>query len=132
MGKFKEFPQPGSQRLLWPPSLDEAVVDAPEVRLLSEVMDQLDFSQLEATYSEVGCRVYPPRMMAKVLVHAYLKGIRSGRQIAEMVRHDDRMRWLAGGCGRAFTPLRGFAKRRWKSWASCLNRAFDSVRRRGW
>src|SRR4030042_6372274 len=112
MGKFKEMPQPGSQRLLWPRSLDEAVVDAPEVRLLSEGMDDLDFSQLEATYSEVGCRAYPPRMMAKVLVYAYLKGIRSSRQIAEMVRHDDRMRWLAGGLRPDFHTIARFRKGR--------------------
>jgi transposase len=110
MAKFKVAPEPGSQRVLWPRSLDEAVADSPEVRLVSEIIDRLDFSQLEASYAEVGCRAYPPRMMTKVLVYAYLKGIRSSRQIADMVGHDDRMRWLAGGLEPDFHTIARFRK----------------------
>lgn len=110
MAKFKDLPQPGSQRLLWPRSLEEAVADTPFVRVLSEVMDGLDWSELEATYSEIGCRAYPPRIMTKVLVYAYLKGIRSSREIAEMVRHDDRMQYLTGGLRPDFHTIARFRK----------------------
>lgn len=114
MGKFKEPRQPGSQMWLMPPSLDEAVAEALDVRLLSEVMDRLDWRGLEAGYSGIGCRAYPPKMMAKVLVYAYLKGIRSSRKIAEMVRYDTRMMWLAGGLTPDFHTLARFRRERLK------------------
>ena len=110
MGKFKEPRQPRSQLCMLPPSLDEAVAEALDVRLLSEVMDRLDWREMEAEYAAIGCRAYAPKMMAKVLVYAYLKGVRSSRRIAEMVRYDTRMMWLAGGLTPDFHTLARFRK----------------------
>jgi len=125
MGKFKEPPQPGSQRALLPVSLDEATADAMDVRLLSEVMDRLDWRGLEAGYSELGCRAYPPKIMAKVVVYAYLKGVRSSRKIAEMVRYDNRMIWLAGGLRPDFHTLARFGREKFEELGELFR---DSIR----
>jgi transposase len=125
MSKFKEPPEPGSQRRLVPLSLDEATADAMDVRLLSEVMDRLDWRGLESGYSELGCRAYPPKMMAKVLVYAYLKGVRSSRKIAEMVRYDNRMIWLAGGLRPDFHTLARFRREKFEELGELFR---DSIR----
>ena len=45
--------------------MDEAIPAEAEVRVLSEVMDDLDWSRLESSCSELGFPAYPPREQAK-------------------------------------------------------------------
>lgn len=125
MPRFKVMPQDPSQIWLLPPSLDEMVSGDSEVRMLSEVMDQLDWSILESTYAERGTPAYPPRVMTKVLVFAYSKGVRSSRKIEELLESDVRYMWLAGGLKPDFHTLARFRKEKFES----LSHLFaDSVR----
>ncbi|MHB9038826.1 MAG: transposase [Armatimonadota bacterium] len=125
MPRFKQMPQEPSQIWLMPPSLNEMVSEDSEVRLLSEVMDQLDWNILESTYKERGTPAYPPKVMAKILVFAYSKGIRSNRKIEELLISDVRYMWLAGGLKPDFHTIARFRKDKFDS----LCRLFaDSVR----
>ena len=83
------------QGWLFPPSLDDLVSADSEVRLVDSAMECLDWSQLESSYSNRGRPAYSPRVLAKVLVYAYSKGVRSSRKIGELVRNDVRFMWLA-------------------------------------
>jgi len=119
------MPQDPNQMWLIPPSLDEMVSGSDEVRVLSEVMDELDWSILERTYAERGTPAYPPKVMTKILVFAYSKGIRSSRRIEELLESDVRYMWLAGGLKPDFHTIARFRKDRFDS----LSRLFaDSVR----
>ena len=125
MPRFKQMPQAPSQIWLIPPSLDDMVSSDSEVRVLSEVMDQLDWPILERTYYDRGTPAYPPKVMAKVLVFAYCKGIRSSRKIEELLESDVRYMWLAGGLKPDFHTVARFRKDKFDS----LSRLFaDSVR----
>lgn len=125
MPQFKEMPQAPSQLWLMPPSLDEMVSEDDEIRVLSEMMEMLDWSILERTYSERGTPAYPPKVMTKVLVYAYSKGIRSSRRIEEMLYSDVRYMWLAGMLKPDFHTLARFRKEKFES----LSRLFaDSAR----
>jgi len=125
MPRFKQMPQDPSQIWLMPPSLDEMVSKDNEVRLLSEVMDQLDWSIMESTYYDRGTPAYPPKVMTKILVFAYSKGIRSSRKIEELLQSDVRYMWLAGGLKPDFHTIARFRKDKFDS----LIRLFaDSVR----
>ncbi len=92
---FKEPVHNPEQLWLLPPSLDELVPECSEVRLISEALDAMDWSPVERGYSETGRPAYHPRILAKVLVYAYSRGIRSSRKIADLVRNDVRFMWLA-------------------------------------
>ena len=125
MPQFKQMPQGPSQMWLMPPSLDEMVSNDSEVRLLSEVMEQLDWRIMESTYYDRGTPAYPPKVMTKVLVFAYSKGIRSSRKIEELLESDVRYMWLAGGLKPDFHTIARFRKDKFDS----LGRLFaDSVR----
>lgn len=125
MPRFKQAPQAPSQMWLLPPSLDEMVSEDSEVRLLSEVMDHLDWSVLENSYFNRGTPAYPPSMMTKVLVFAYSKGIRSSRKIEELLESDLRYKWLAGGLKPDFHTIARFRKEKF----DLLSKLFaDSVR----
>jgi transposase len=110
MRKFKEPTASRNQLILMPQSLDEMVGADEPVRLLSEVMDRLDYRRLEASYPGGGCPAYPPGMLAKILVFAYSQGMRSSRRIAESVRVDLRYVWLAEGLKPDFRTLARFRR----------------------
>lgn len=122
MPRFKEMPNAPGQRWLMAPSLDEMVSAGSDVRVLSEVMDRLDWSYMEASYSDNGRPAYPPTVIAKILVYAYSKGIRSSRRIEELVESDLRYIWLAGGLKPDFHTIARFRKERFSE----LSRLFVS------
>jgi transposase len=45
------------------------------VRLLSAIMEEMDYTKLMATYSRMGRIEYPPRLLFKVIVYAYSRKI---------------------------------------------------------
>jgi transposase len=108
MGKFKEPTASRNQLILMPHSLDEMVSQGEPVRLLSEVMDRLDYSRLESSYPGGGCPAYPPRLLVKALTLAYSMGQRSSRKIAEALQVDLRYIWLAEGLKPDFRTLARF------------------------
>ena len=110
MPRFKEIPNSPAQMWLLPPSLDEMSSANSDVRLLNEVMNSLEWSSLERSYSKTGRPAYPPRIMAKILVYAYSRVIRSSRRIEEFVECDLRYMWLAGGLKPDFHTIAGFRK----------------------
>ncbi len=97
MPKFKQKRMEPTQLLMFAPSLDACIPPDSDVRVLSEAMDFLDWSKVEASYSETGNPAYPPEVLAKVLVYGYSKGIRSSRELEEATKNDKRYIWLAGG-----------------------------------
>jgi len=110
MPNFKQMPMTPSQVLLFPMSVEESVPRDSDVRVLGEAMDLLDWSVFEAGYSETGCPPYPPKVLAKVLVYGYSKGIRSSRALEDAVKNDKRYIWLAGGLEPDHTTIARFRK----------------------
>jgi transposase len=112
MPHFKERRSSRGQVMLFPPSLDELVPLESEVRLLDEAMESMDWSGLESSYSEIGRPAYHPKIVAKALVYAYSKGIRSSRRIAELVTNDVRVMWLCEGEKPDYHTIARFRKER--------------------
>jgi transposase len=125
MQRFKQMPQDPNQIWLMPPSLNEMVSEDDEVRVLSDIMEQLDWDKLESSYHDRGTPPYPPRIMTKILVFAYSKGIRSSRKIEELLKNDVRYMWLAGCLKPDFHTIARFRKEKF----DLLSKLFaDSVR----
>lgn len=110
MPKFKHMPMHPDQILLFRETIEESVPADCDVRIISEVMDLLDWSAIENSYSEQGRPAYPPSVLAKVLAYAYNNGIRSSRKIEALVENDKRYIWLAGGLKPDFHTLARFRK----------------------
>jgi len=60
------------QIMLLPRSLDEMIDKNHPVRIVSQVIDQIDIAPLEKKYKVGGTSCYHPRVLLKVLVYAYL------------------------------------------------------------
>ena len=67
------------------------------VRLLSAIMEELDYSKLMATYSRLGRIEYPPRLLFKVAVYAYSRKIYSTRGIERACRENINFMYLLEG-----------------------------------
>ncbi len=82
------------------------------VRLVDEILDQLDWTQYEAAYH--GRRGQPPihpSVLAKVLLFAMLRRVRSSRQIEYELKHSIDFMWLASGRHLDHTTLSEFRRR---------------------
>ena len=112
MPNFKQMPMTPAQVLMFPVSVEESVPKDCDVRILGEAMDLLDWSGFEAGYSETGCPAYPPKVLAKILVYGYSKGIRSSRALEDAVKNDKRYIWLAGGLEPDHTTIARFRRQK--------------------
>ena len=91
---FKEYNQ--GEIVLFPPSLDEMIPSNSPVRLINQIVDQLDITPILATYEGGGTSSYHPRMMLKVLFYAYLNNIYSCRKIEKCLLENLHYMWLSG------------------------------------
>ncbi|HML33732.1 IS1182 family transposase [Sporomusa sphaeroides] len=66
------------------------------VRLLSAVMERMDYSKLEAAYSRVGRIERSPKRLFKILVYGYMNGIYSSRKLEQACRRDVNFMYLLG------------------------------------
>mgnify|MGYP001209285519 CR=1 FL=1 len=110
MANFKEMPLPPSQLIMFPISIEAALPADCDVRMLGDAIDALDWRKFEGSYAETGCPAYPPKVLCKILIYGYSKGIRSSRMLEEAAKHDQRYIWLAGGLQPDHCTLARFRK----------------------
>ena len=67
------------------------------VRLLSQLVEEMDLTGLYDTYSRIGKIEVSPRIMTKILIYAYMQGIYSSRGIESACRRDINFWYLLEG-----------------------------------
>lgn len=104
-------PEDRHQMVLYSRRLDEAIPPLHEVRLLDEILGRLPWEKWEARYdSRLGRHAIHPRVLAGVLLHGLMTGVRSSRRLEQalVVRID--FRWLAEGRTIDHTTLSEFRR----------------------
>jgi transposase len=95
-----------------PPSLHDWVPEGHLARFIADVVDTLDLSAIEETYTEErGSPPYHPRMMVAVLLYAYCTGTYSSRKIASRLVDSVAFRFLAADSQPDFRTISDFRKR---------------------
>ena len=91
------LPYEPDQQLLLPAALQEWLPDDHLAYFISDVVDQLDMSEITARYERErrGGPPYHPRMMVKALLYGYCVGVASSRRIAQRLHEDIAFRVLA-------------------------------------
>lgn len=84
------------QIMLLPPSLDEMIDKNHPVRIVSQIIDQIDISPLEKQYKGGGTSSYHPRILLKILVYAYLDNVYSSRRIEACLKENIHYMWISG------------------------------------
>jgi transposase len=100
------------QSLLFPPNLKDWLPESHLANFVSDVVDQLDLSEIEAVYEKDtrGQPPYNPRMMTKVLLYGYCTGVFSSRRIQTALIDEVPFRVLAAGNQPDFRTISDFRK----------------------
>ena len=99
------------QLWLLPPSLSDWLpADHPSFSW-SALVDELDLSAIYATYGSKGQPPYDPRLMVKIWVYAYARGLRASRQVEQACYDDVGFRVVAGNQQPDFWTLAAFRRR---------------------
>ena len=103
--------EPG-QQLLVPAALQEWLPEDHLAYFISDIVDQLDLSEITVRYERErrGGPPYHPRMMVKVLVYGYCIGVSSSRRIARRLHEDIALRVLAANNTPDFRTISEFRK----------------------
>lgn len=103
------FPE---QDFLLPPSLREWLPENHLAYFVSDMIDQLDLSEIERHYEgeERGYPPYHPQMMTKVLVYGYCVGVFSSRRLERSLIEDVAFRILAAGNTPDFRTISDFRR----------------------
>jgi transposase len=109
MGRF--LPYAPEQAYLLPPSVKDELREDHLCFFIHETVEHLDLSQFEQEYGDEGGVLYCPALMLKVWLYAYAVGITSARRLAQRIREDLALRYLAGGAGPDNWALSAFRRR---------------------
>src|SRR5215475_8077968 len=121
MGKFRAY-EPGQAWLL-PPSVEDVLGPDHLSLFIHRVVEQLDLSAIESSYSEEGQPGYDPRLLLKLWLYAYCLGVTSTRRLEQRTREDLGFRYLAGGATPDHWTLNDFRRRHGRA----LNDVFTQV-----
>ena len=76
----------------------EIIIPSDEpVRLLSAVLEELDYRKLTATYSRLGRIEYSPRLLFKVILYGCMRGMYATREIERACRENVNFMYLLEG-----------------------------------
>jgi len=105
-------PYEPEQSLLFPPNIKDWLPESHLAYFVSDVVDQLDLSEIEAYYEKDfrGQPPYNPRMMTKVLLYGYCIGVFSSRRIQRALVEEVPFRVLAAGNDPDFRTISDFRK----------------------
>jgi transposase len=109
---------------LFPASLDEKISANAPVRLINEIVDKLDISEILAHYKGGGTSAYHPRMMLKVVIFAYLSNIYSCRKIENALSDRVSFMWLSGNQNPGHSTINSFRSEHLKN---SVNQIFTQV-----
>jgi transposase len=103
---------PRDQLVLIPTALEEIIGEDHPVRMVDEILDRLDWSEWEATYhGSCGQPPIHPSVLAKVMLFAMIRRVRSSRQIEYELKHSIDFIWLASGRHIDHTTLSEFRRK---------------------
>jgi transposase len=85
-----------NQVMMLPPSLEELITANHPVRVVNQVIEQINIDPLLKKFKGGGTSSYHPRMLLKVLVYGYLNNTYSSRRMEAAVKENIHFMWLSG------------------------------------
>jgi transposase len=101
------------QLILLPASLQDWLPEGHLARFVAEVVETLDLSAIYRKYEEGdgrGLAAYDPKMMVRLLIYGYCRGVASSRRIERATYEDVAFRYLAADQHPDHTTLADFRK----------------------
>ncbi len=109
---WQDAPMPREQLVLFADTLETRIPEDHPVRILDEILSQMDWNEWEAAYhGKFGQPPIHPSVMCKVLLFAMIRRLRSSRQIEYNLRHSIDFMWLVSGRTIDHTTLSEFRRK---------------------
>src|SRR5690606_15574416 len=108
--QFKALPS--NSPSLFPENILDRIPMNHPVRLVSQVVDQLDLEPIIRQYKGGGTTSFHPRMLIKVLFYAYLSNIYSCRKIEQALHENIHFMWLSGNSTPDYRTINYFRGKR--------------------
>ena len=83
-------------QLVMPLDIGDMIPADDSVRLLSAVLERMNYHKLHAAYSRMGRIGISPKRLFKILVYGYMNGIYSSRKLEQACRRDVNFMYLLG------------------------------------
>lgn len=126
MSRFK--PYSPEQAYLLPPSVRDELGSDHLCFFVRDVVDRLDLSEFQRSYSAEGGMLYAPEMMLGLWLYAYAVGITSARQLERRCSEDLAVRYLAGGARVDNWALSAFRRRHARALNDCFTQVLELAR----
>lgn len=108
MSKFKPYRK--DQLLLFPNTINDFVPKSHLARLVDQIVEELNTTNIEKKYSSLGQNTYHPKILIKLLFYGYAVGERSGRTIAKKIETDTAYMYLSQMYRPDFRTVNDFRK----------------------
>lgn len=113
-------------QLIFPLETGVLIPEDDSVRLLSQVMEELNYTELMKAYSPKGRNPeVSPKILFKILVYAYMNNIYSSRKIEQACRRDINFIWLRQG--QPVPDHNNIARFRSKRLTNCVTDLFSQL-----
>lgn len=110
--RFKE--STSQQVVLFPANIGDSIPANHPVRIVNQVVDNLNIDDILSGYKGGGTSSYHPRMMLKVLFYSYFCNTYSCRQIEKQLQENIHFMWLSGNNTPNFRTINDFRGKRLK------------------
>jgi transposase len=119
------------QAYLLPPRIRDVLGENHLCFFVSGVVERLELSEFERSYSDEGHPAYHPLLMLKVWLYAYALGVTSARRLEQRLREDLGFRYLAGSATPDFWALNEFRKRHGRAIHQVFTQVVETARAAG-
>jgi transposase len=110
--RFKEITS--QQSVLFPSNISDKIAANHPVRIVNQIVDQLNIDDILIGYKGGGTSSYHPRMMIKILFYSYFCNVYSSRKIEKLLHENIYFMWLSGNNTPNFRTINGFRSKRLK------------------
>jgi len=117
---FKPSPVELNQRLMFPSNIFDLLDTDHECYLYKDIFQQLDTTELESRYSELGQHAYHPKLIVSILIYAYSRGVFSSREIERRCNEDLSFLYIAQMNCPNFRVLSDFRKEHAEFFHDCF------------
>lgn len=99
-----------NQTMLVPVNLEEQIIKGTIESVINDVIDRMDINLFEKRYQneEVGAPAYNPRILLKIILYGYSRGLLSSRRIAQAAETNITFIALSGYSRPDFTTIASF------------------------
>jgi transposase len=129
MSRFRVYNP--DQAYLLPPSVRDELGEQHLCFFVRGVMERLDMSVFEQSYSPEGGELYAPQLMLGVWLYAYALGITSARQVERRLVEDLAFRYLAAGERVDNWALSAFRRRHGRALSDAFTQVLEWARAHG-